>query len=170
MSSTKNVGSTPVRSSLLRAAHRAAAAPREAPMRYVILIKATSDSEAGVLPTEELAGPMADFHEEMQKAGVLIDGNGLHPTSKGYRLKYQGEKRILIDGPFTETKEVIAGYTLIKVKSAEEALYWFQRFPNPHMADCEIEMRRVYELEDFGPLESMDRFREMGISGAEKKA
>lgn len=139
-------------------------------MRYMIMVKATADSEAGVLPTEELAGPMADFHEEMQKAGVLVDGNGLQPTSKGYRLKYQGDKRILIDGPFTETKEVIAGYTLIKVKSTEEALYWFQRFPNPHMADCEIELRRVYELEDFGPLESMDRFREMGISGAEKKA
>ena len=139
-------------------------------MRYMIMVKATVDSEAGVLPTEELAGSMADFHEDMQKAGVLLDGNGLQPTSKGYRLKYQGDKRILIDGPFAETKEVIAGYTLIQVKSEEEALAWFQRFPNPHMADCEIEMRRVYELEDFGPMDAMDRFREMGISGAEKKA
>jgi hypothetical protein len=155
---------------LLKAAHRAAAQRSEVAMRYMILIKATADSEAGVMPTEELAGPMADFHEEMQNAGVLVDGNGLQPTSKGYRLQYRGDKRMLIDGPFTETKEVVAGYTLIKVKSTEEALYWFQRFPNPHMTDCEIELRRVYELEDFGPLESMDRFRAMGISGAEKKA
>lgn len=139
-------------------------------MRYMIIIKATTDSEAGVLPTEELTCPMADFHEEMAKAGVLVDGNGLQPTSKGYRLKYQGDKRLVIDGPFTETKEIIAGYTLINVKSTEEALYWFKRFPNPHNADCEIELRRLYELEDFGPLESMDRFREMGISGAEKKS
>jgi len=139
-------------------------------MRYMILVKATADSEAGVLPTEELAGPMADYHEELIKAGVLIDGNGLRPTSAGYRLKYQGDKRILIDGPFAETKEVVAGFTLINVKSEEEALYWFQRFPNPHQSDCEIELRRLYELDDFGPLESMDRFREMGIAGAEKKA
>ncbi|WP_072396352.1 YciI family protein [Hyphomicrobium sp. CS1GBMeth3] len=139
-------------------------------MRYVILVKATVDSEAGTMPTEELAGPMADYHEEMAKAGVLVDGNGLRPTSAGYRLKYQGDKRILIDGPFTETKEIIAGYTIIKVTSTEEALGWFKRFPNPHNADCEIELRRLYELEDFGPLESMDRFRELGINGAEKKS
>ena len=139
-------------------------------MRYMILVKATADSEAGVLPTEELAGPMADYHEELVKAGVLVDGSGLRPTKDGYRLKYQGDKRILIDGPFTESKELIAGYTVIKVKSTDEALHWFKRFPNPHNADCEIELRRLYELEDFGPLPSMDRFREMGISGAEKKS
>ncbi|WP_439543705.1 YciI family protein [Hyphomicrobium sp.] len=139
-------------------------------MRFMIMVKATADSEAGVLPTEELACPMADYHEEMAKAGVLIDGSGLKPTSKGFRLQYAGDKRIVIDGPFTETKEVIAGYSLIKVNSVEEALYWFKRFPNPHNADCEIEMRQLYELEDFGPLESMDRFRELGMGGAEKKA
>jgi hypothetical protein len=139
-------------------------------MRFVILIKATADSEAGVLPTEELACPMADFHEEMAAAGVLIDGSGLKPTSKGFKLKYQGDKRTVIDGPFTETKEIIAGYTLIQTDTVEEAVAWFKRFPNPHNADCEIEMRQLYELDDFGPLESMDRFRELGISGAEKKA
>jgi hypothetical protein len=138
-------------------------------MRYMIIIKATADSEAGALPTEELAGAMADFHEEMVRAGVLVDGSGLRPTKDGFRLKYQGDKRILTDGPFTETKEIIAGYTIIKVKSTEEAVDWFKRFPNPHFGDCEIELRRLYELEDFGPMEAMDRFREMGISGAEKK-
>ena len=138
-------------------------------MRYLILIKATDDSEAGAKPTEELAATMAEFHEEMARAGVLVDGNGLWPTSKGYRLKYSGGKTMLIDGPFTETKEILAGYTLIKVASEEEALTWFQRFPKPHFTDCEIELRRVYELEDFGPHESMERFRALGISGAEKK-
>jgi hypothetical protein len=139
-------------------------------MRYLILVKATAESEAGVMPTEELAACMADFHEEMARAGVLVDGNGLRPTSQGYRLKYSGSKTMLIDGPFTETKEIVAGYTMIKVGSEAEALQWFQRFPKPHFTDCEIELRRVYELEDFGPLEAMDRFRELGISGAEKKA
>ena len=139
-------------------------------MRFMIMVKATADSEAGVLPTEELASPMADYHEEMAAAGVLVDGSGLKPTSNGFRLKYAGDKRIVIDGPFTETKEIIAGYSLIKVNSVEEALYWFKRFPNPHNADCEIEMRQLYELDDFGPLESMDRFRELGMGGAEKKA
>lgn len=139
-------------------------------MRYMILIKATADSEAGMMPTEDLASPMADFHEEMTKAGVLVDGNGLWPTSKGFRLKYQGNKRTVIDGPFAETKEVIAGYTIIKVSSEEEALGWFRRFPCPHLQDCEIELRRMYELEDFGPMRSMERFREMGISGAAKKS
>lgn len=139
-------------------------------MRFMILIKATIDSEAGVMPTEELAGPMADYHEEMVKAGVLVDGNGLKPTSKGWRLKYSGGKRVVTDGPFTETKEVVAGYTILKVNSAEEALDWFRRCPNAHQQDCEIELRQLYELEDFGPMEAMDRFREMGISGAEKKA
>lgn len=137
-------------------------------MRYMILVKATADSEAGVLPTEELAAPMADYHEALMKAGVLVDGSGLRPTRDGYRLKYQDDKRMLLDGPFAESKEVIAGYTIITVTSTEEALDWFKRFPNPHNADCEIEMRRLYELEDFGPLPSMDRFREMDISGARK--
>jgi hypothetical protein len=149
---------------------RAKSEQEEKPMRFMILIKATASSEAGDMPTEELASKMADFHEEMAKAGVLVDGNGLKPTVRGWRLKYAGDKRLLTDGPFTETKEVIAGYTIINVKSDEEALSWFRRFPNPHYGDCEIEMRQLYELEDFGPMEAMDRFRELGMSGAEKKA
>lgn len=137
-------------------------------MRYMILVKATVDSEAGVMPKEDMLKAMADYHEELQKAGVLVDGNGLHPTSKGYRLKFTDGKRTLIDGPFAETKEVIAGYSMIKVKSVEEALYWFQRFPQPHYEDCEIEMRRMFELEEFGDSGEIARFREMdmGIKGA----
>lgn len=138
-------------------------------MRYMILVKASADSEAGVMPKEDMLKAMADYHEEMAKAGVLVDGNGLHPTSEGYRLQYADGKRTLIDGPFAETKEVIAGYTMIKVKSKDEALYWFQRFPQPHYQDCEIEMRQMFELEEFGEGEEINRFREMeiGIKGRE---
>lgn len=137
-------------------------------MRYMILVKATADSEAGVMPKEDMLKAMADYHEEMAKAGVLVDGNGLHPTSKGYRLRYADGKRTLIDGPFAETKEVIAGYSIIKVKSKDEALAWFQRFPQPHYQDCEIELRQMFELEEFGESDEIDRFREMelGSKGA----
>ncbi|MCC7252806.1 YciI family protein [Hyphomicrobium sp.] len=132
-------------------------------MRYMILVKASADSEAGLMPGEDMLKAMADYHEELAKAGVLVDGNGLHPTSKGYRLHYSDGKRTLIDGPFAETKEVIAGYTMIKVKSTEEALHWFQRFPQPHYTDCEIELRRMFELEELGEGEEIDRFREMEV-------
>lgn len=137
-------------------------------MRYMILVKASADSEAGVMPKEDMLQAMADYHEELQKAGVLVDGNGLHPTSKGYRLRYSDGKRTLIDGPFAETKEVIAGYTMINVKTPDDALYWFQRFPQPHYQDCEIELRRMFELEEFGDGEQIDRFRdmEMGVKGS----
>ena len=100
-------------------------------MRYMILVKATKDSEAGVMPPEELFAAMADYHEQLAKAGVLLDGNGLQPSSKGWRIKYSGDKRTVIDGPFTETKELVAGYTIIQVKSKEEAIEWARRFPNP---------------------------------------
>jgi hypothetical protein len=134
-------------------------------MRFMIIVKATKDSEAGVMPEERLLAEMAAFHEELQKAGVLLDGSGLHPSSKGWRIKYSGGKRSVIDGPFTETKELIAGYTLIQVKSREEAMEWTRRFPNPAIGnkDGEIEVRQLFELEDFSPSESIDRFREMGI-------
>ena len=100
-------------------------------MRFMILVKATKDSEAGVRPPEELFAAMADYHEQLVKAGVLLDASGLQPSSKGWRIKYSGGKRTVIDGPFTEAKELVAGYTMIQVKSREEAIEWSRRFPNP---------------------------------------
>lgn len=137
-------------------------------MRYMIIVKATKDTEAGVMPEEKLFAAMADFHEELAKAGVLLDASGLKPSSSGWRIKYSGEKkRSVIDGPFAESKELIAGYTLIQVKSKEEALEWTRRFPNPvgEGKEAEIEVRQLYELEDFGPSESVERFRELGVAG-----
>ena len=134
-------------------------------MRFMIIVKANKESEAGVMPEEQLLADMAGYHEELAKAGVLLDASGLQPSSKGWRIKYTGGKRSVIDGPFAETKELIAGYTLIQVKSRAEALEWSKRFPNPAMGgkDCEIEVRQLFELEDFGPSEAVDRFREMEI-------
>ena len=135
-------------------------------MRYMILVKANKDSEAGVRPSEELFAAMADYHEQLAKAGVLLDASGLQPSSKGWRVKYTGGKRTVIDGPFTEAKELVAGYTMIQVKSKEEAVEWSRRFPNPTLdgGDCEIEVRQIFELEDFGESEAIDRFREMGLA------
>jgi hypothetical protein len=134
-------------------------------MRFMIIVKATKDSEAGVRPSEQLFGAMADYHEQLVKAGVLLDASGLQPSSKGWRIKYTGGKRTVTDGPFADTKELIAGYTIIQVKSREEALEWTRRFPNPSIdgKDGEIEVRQLFELEDFGESESIDRFREMGV-------
>ena len=138
-------------------------------MRFMIIVKATKDSEAGVMPEEKLIAAMATFHEELQKAGVLLDASGLQASSKGWRIKYSGGKRSVIDGPFTETKELIAGYTMIQVKSREEAMEWTRRFPNPAVdgKEGEIEVRQLFELEDFGPSEAVERFRDMGVG--EKK-
>ena len=143
-------------------------------MRFMIIVKATKDSETKPMSEslkderwQKLFAEMTDYHEELQKAGVLLDGNGLHPSSKGWRVRYSGGKRTVIDGPFTETKELIAGYTLIKVKSKEEAMEWVRRFPNPHLDDGEIEVRQLYELEDFGSDVPVERFREIGV-GTEK--
>ena len=134
-------------------------------MRFMIIVKATKDSEAGVMPEEPLFGQMAQYHEELVKAGALLDAAGLQPTSKGWRVNYSGGKRTVVDGPFAEAKELIAGYTLIQVKSREEALEWARRFPNPagDGKEAEIEVRQLFELEDFGPSPSVDRFREMGV-------
>jgi hypothetical protein len=130
-------------------------------MRFMIIVKATKDSEAGVMPPEELFTAMADYHEELQKAGVLRDASGLQPSAKGWRIKYSGGQRTVVDGPFAETKELIAGYTLIEVKSRAEALAWTKRFPNPHLTEGEIEVRQLFELEDFEQSPSIERFREM---------
>ncbi len=139
-------------------------------MRYMILVKATRDSEDGVLPPEHLFAEMAAYHEALAKAGVLVDGNGLAATSQGWRVRHEGGKRTVVDGPFAETKELIAGYTIINVKSRAEALEWTRKFPNPTIggSDCEVEVRRMYEFEDFGNSETMDRFREIGMGGTEK--
>ena len=134
-------------------------------MRFLIMVKASRDSEAGVMPEEKLIGEMAQYHEELAKAGMLLDGSGLQPTSKGWRIKYSGGRRTLTDGPFAETKELLAGYTLIKAKSREEAIEWTKRFPNPagEGKDAEIEVRQLFELDDFAPSEAVDRFRDMGF-------
>jgi hypothetical protein len=109
---------------------------------------------------------MAKYHEELVKAGVLLDASGLQPSSKGFRIKYSGGKRSVIDGPFSETKELVAGYTLIQVQSKEEAIEWAKRFPNPHGegSNAEIEVRQLYELDDLGPSEAVKRFRELGLA------
>jgi len=135
-------------------------------MRFMIIVKATKESEAGVMPEEKLIAAMGAYHEELGKAGVLLDATGLHPTSQGFRVKYTGSKRTVVDGPFTETKELIAGYTLIKVKSKQEAIEWAKRYPNPRGEgmDSEIEVRQLFELEDFTPSEAIDRMRELDMS------
>lgn len=137
-------------------------------MRFMIIVKATQDSEAGVMPTEEQLDEMARYHEELHQAGVLLDGSGLQPSAKGWRIRYAGDRRTVIDGPFTEAKELIAGYTIIDVASREEAMEWARRFPNPagHGKEGEIEVRQMFELEDFEPGEAIERFRAMGVGTA----
>jgi hypothetical protein len=129
---------------------RSAPKTRRIGMRFMIIVKATKESEAGVMPSEKLLADMGKFNEELVNAGVMLAGEGLHPTSKGARIKFSGSKRTVVDGPFTETKELIAGFWLWKVKSKEEAIEWVKRCPNPHDEDSEIEIRQVFEAEDFG--------------------
>ncbi len=133
-------------------------------MRFMMIVKASADSEAGMMPSEELLSAMGKFNEEMVKAGVLLDASGLHPSSKGFRIKYASGRRTVVDGPFTETKELIAGYWVIQVKSREEALEWAKRAPAPFgpEAEGEIELRQFFELEDFGQSEAVDLHREVG--------
>ncbi len=132
-------------------------------MRFMIIVRANKDTEAGVMPEEKLMADMAAYHEELAKAGVLLDANGLQPSSKGARIRYSGGKRTVIDGPFAETKELIAGYTLIQVKSRDEAMEWARRFPAPfgEGRDGEIEIRQLFELDDFTPGDAVERFRAM---------
>ncbi len=141
-------------------------------MRFMIIVKATKDSEGGVMPEEKLIAAMATYHEELAKAGALLDASGLQPSSKGWRIKYSGAKRTFVDGPFAETKELVAGYTLIRVKSREEAIEWTKRFPNPAVdgKEGEIEVRQLFELEDFGPSEAELARRSKEPGGGEQKA
>lgn len=121
-------------------------------MRFMVIIKANKDSEAGVLPSQELLTEMGKFNEELAKAGVLLAGEGLHPSSKGARVRFSGANRTVIDGPFAETRELVAGFWLWQVKSKSEAVEWVKRCPNPTGAEGEVEIRQVFEAEDFGPV------------------
>jgi hypothetical protein len=139
-------------------------------MKIMMIVKASKASEAGVMPSEKLLAEMGTYNEELMKAGVLVDLSGLRPTSKGARIQFSGDKRTIIDGPFTETKELIAGYWIIQVKSWEKAMEWARRAPNPQEnGDGEIEVRQFFELEDFGPSQAVDRARELGQELGKKK-
>ena len=130
-------------------------------MRFMIIVKATPDTEAGIMPGEPLFAAMADYHQELARAGVLLDANGLRPTGAGWRVRYHEGQRSLTDGPFAETKELIAGYTLIQVRSREEAMEWSRRFPAPHGESTggEIEVRQLYEPEDLPASGARECFR-----------
>ena len=137
-------------------------------MRYMIIVKASADSEAGVMPPDALLTEMAAYHEALAQAGVLLDASGLQPSAKGWRIRYTGGQRRVVDGPFAESKQLIAGYTLIQVRDEAEALEWSRRFPAPHgaQADAEIEVRRLFELDDFAPGAAIDRFRDLEAAKA----
>lgn len=128
-------------------------------MRFMVIVKATKDSESGSLPDPKLLADMSKFNEELVKAGVMLAGEGLHPSSKGARVRFSGKERTVIDGPFAETKELIAGFWLWQVRSLEEAIEWVKRCPSPFEGESEIEIRQVYEIEDFGPVMT-DEIRE----------
>jgi hypothetical protein len=138
-------------------------------MRFMVIVKANKDSEAGKMPSKEMLMAMGKFNEELAKAGVLLAAEVLQASSKGARVKFSGEKRTVIDGPFAETKELIAGYWMWRVKSKEEAIEWVKRCPNPHPGESEIEIRQVFEMEDFGPSEAIERERRLTIELAGKK-
>jgi hypothetical protein len=140
-------------------------------MKFMVIVKATPDSEAGRFPenSDKMFAAMADYHEQLAKAGVLLDASGLQPSSKGWRVRYDGERRTVVDGPFTESKELIAGYTVIQVRSRAEALEWSRRFPNPvgEGKPAEIEVRQLYEIDDFKEIaepKDIDRFKEIGMT------
>jgi len=128
-------------------------------MKVMVLVKASKDSEAGVMPSQQLLTEMGKFNEELVKAGVLLAGEGLHPSSKGKRVRFSGQRRTVIDGPFAETKELVAGFWLWKVKSMEEAVAWIKRCPNPHNQDGEVEIRQVFDSEDFAPCDPTGELR-----------
>jgi len=140
-------------------------------MKFMMIVKASKDSEAGKMPSEELFAAMGKYNEELRKAGVLVDLTGLHPSSKGARVHFSGGKPTVTDGPFAETKELIGGYWTIQVKSKAEAIEWAKRAPAPHgpHQDGEIEVRQLFELDDFGPSEAVDRARELNKELAKQK-
>ena len=122
-------------------------------MRFMVLVKATKDSEAGVMPSAQQLAEMGKFNEDLIEAGMMLAGEGLHPSSKGKRIRFSGSKRTVIDGPFAETKELVAGFWLIQARSMDEAVEWIKRAPNPMNEDSDIEIRQVFEAEDFGDLQ-----------------
>src|SRR3954470_498798 len=138
-------------------------------MRFMVIVKATKDSEAGKMPSEEMLSAMAKFNEEMVKAGIMLDGAGLQSSAKGARIRFSGGKRSVIDGPFAETKELIAGYWIIQVKNKAEAIEWMKRCPKPHKGDCEIEIRQFFEMEDFGESHAVDHHKAVGEQMAAQK-
>jgi hypothetical protein len=138
-------------------------------MRFMVIVKATKDSEAGVMPSEELLSAMGKFNEEMVKAGIMLDGAGLKPSSQGARVVFDGDKRTVIDGPFAETKELVAGYWIIQVKSKAQAIEWMKRCPNPHNDGGVLEIRPLYELEDFGESAGVEQHRRVGEELAKQK-
>ena len=133
-------------------------------MKFMMIVKATKDSEAGVMPGEKMIAAMTAYNQQLLNAGALVDLSGLQPSSKGARIQYSGNKRVVIDGPFAETKELIAGYWLIQVKSKEEAIEWAKRAPNPYGdgAEGHIEVRRLFEIEDFAPSNAVEDARKLG--------
>jgi hypothetical protein len=146
-------------------------------MRFIVFVKATKDSEAGKMPSEEGLAAMAKFNEEMVKAGVMLDGNGLQASSKGARVRFSAgklgdttNKRTVVDGPFAETKELVAGYWILQVKSKQEAIEWIKRCPNPHNEESEIEIRQLFELEDFGDSDAVEHHRKLGEQIGKKYA
>jgi hypothetical protein len=139
-------------------------------MRFMVIVKATKDSEAGKMPPEEMLEAMAKFNEEMVKAGIMLDGSGLQPSSRGARIRFTGNERSVIDGPFAEPKELVAGYWIIQVKLKAEAIEWMKRCPNPYNEDGEIEIRQLFELEDFGESEAVEHHRKLADELAHKRS
>jgi hypothetical protein len=136
-------------------------------MRFMMIVKASRESEAGVMPSEKDLAEMAKYNEELVKAGVMLDGSGLKPSSKGARIKYSGDKRTVVDGPFTETKELVAGFWMIQVKSKDEAIEWAKRVP---FQDGEVELRPLFELDDFAPGDAIEHHRRVGEQLEKQKA
>lgn len=138
-------------------------------MRFMVIVKASKDSEAGKMPSEQMLGAMAKFNEELVKAGIMVDGAGLQSSAKGARIKFSGDTRTVVRGPFAETNQLIAGYWIINVKSLDEAVDWMRRCPNPHEGESEIEIRQYFELEDFGDSPAVQHHKAVGEELAKPK-